>query len=165
MQHQNIFGNLRDCVFRKVSIDNKLQQIYEEHSDKSYVGIFSFDKPTLLIREVDLVKNILVKDSQYFIDHTVSVNEEFDPLMCNSLLLIKGQRWRLLRTNLTSVFTSGNIKMMFCLVDTCCKDPANCLDKATADGRSEAELSTTYFFEREMLFLFIQFTECKAYTG
>jgi cytochrome P450 len=118
-----------------VNIGELLQQIYEKHSDKPYVGIFSFDKPTLLIRDVELVKNILVKDFQYFIDRTVSVNEELDPLASRALLVIKGQRWRHLRTNLSPLFTSSKIKKMFYLMDTCGKELADCLDKATADGK------------------------------
>jgi len=54
-------GNLRELVFLKSGIGNYLQKIYEEHKDKPYVGIFSFDKPSLVIRDLDLVKKILVK--------------------------------------------------------------------------------------------------------
>jgi cytochrome P450 family 6 len=129
------FGNLKNCVFQKVNIGKRLQQIYDENSDKPYVGIFSFDKPSLLIRDLELVKNILVKDSQYFVDRIVSFNEKLDPLFSRSLFVIKGQRWRHLRTNLTPVFTSGKMKMMFYLVDTCGKELADCLDNATADGK------------------------------
>ena len=128
------FGHLKDCAFQKVHIGKHLQHIYEQHSDKPYVGIFSFDKPSLLIREVELVNNILVKDSQYFRDHIVSLNEELDPLAGKSLLTIKGERWRHFRTNITPVFTSGKMKMFY-LVDTCEKELADCLDKATADGK------------------------------
>ena len=84
-------GNLKDSVFQKVNIGTHLQKIYEELSDKPYVGIFSFDKPSLLIRDVELVKNILVKDSQSFIDHVMTVNEEIDPILVKGLFMLKGQ--------------------------------------------------------------------------
>jgi cytochrome P450 family 6 len=128
-------GNLKDCVFQKVHIGERLQQIYEQHSDKPFVGIFSFDKPSLLIRDLELVKNILVKDFNTFMDRTLSAEEKHDPLLANILPVIKGQRWRYLRTSLTPVFTSGKIKMMFNLVDRCGKELADCLHKATADGK------------------------------
>jgi hypothetical protein len=99
------------------------------------VGIFSFDKPSLLIRDPELVKNILVKDFQTFIDRIISFEKKFNPLFANSLPLLKGQLWRQLRTNLTPVFTSSKIKMMYFLVDTCGKELADCLEKATADGK------------------------------
>jgi len=127
-------GNFKECAFQKVSIGKHLQQIYEEHSDKPYVGIFSFDKPILLIRDLELVKNILVKDFKIFIDRSMSTDEKLDSLFSKLLFVVKGQRWRHLRTNLTPVFTSGKMKMMFYLVDTCGKELADCLDKASVYG-------------------------------
>jgi cytochrome P450 family 6 len=128
-------GNLKECAFQKLNIGKQLQQIYEEHSDKPYVGIFALDKPVLLIRDLELVKNILIKDFQNFIDHIAFIDEKLDPLFSKILFAIKGQRWRLWRTNLTSVYTSGKMKMMFYLVDTCGKQLADCLDKASVYGK------------------------------
>jgi hypothetical protein len=129
------FGNLKNCTFQKVNIGKHLQQIYEQHSDKPYVGIFSFDKPSLLIRDLELVKNILVKDSQSFIDHMMTVNVELDPVFGRGLFMLKGQIWRQVRTSLTPVFTSGKMKMMFHLVDICGKELADYLDNAIAEGK------------------------------
>jgi len=128
-------GNLKECAFQKATIGKRLQQIYEEHSDKPYVGIFSFDKPNLLIRDVELVKNILVKDFQYFTDRVTSADEKLDPLFSRALFLVKGQRWRNWRIKLNPVYTSGKMKMMFCLVDTCGKELADCLKKASVYGK------------------------------
>jgi len=127
-------GNFKECAFQKVNIGKHLQQIYEQHSDKPYVGIFSFDKPILFIRKVELVKNILVKDFQYFIDRVISFDEKLDTLFSRTLFVIKGQIWRNWRTNLTPVFTSGKMKKMFYLVDTCGKEMADCLEKASNNG-------------------------------
>jgi len=129
------FGNLKDCALQKETIGEQLQRIYNEHSDKPYVGIFSFDKPSLLVNDLELVKNILVKDFQNFMDRIFSVEEKFDPLFGNVLTILKGQLWRHLRTSLTPVFNPRKMKMMFYLVDTCGKELANCLEKATADGK------------------------------
>jgi len=85
----------------------------------------------LLIRDLELVKNILVKDFQYFIDHVISFDEKLDPLGCKGFFAMKGQLWRHWRINLTPAFTSGKMKMMFYLVDTCGKELADCLDKAS----------------------------------
>jgi len=128
------FGSLKECALQKTTIGEQLQRIYDEHSDKPYVGIFSFDKPSLLIRDLELVKNILVKDFQNFMDRIFLVEERFDPLFGKNLGMLKGQLWRYLRTNLTLVFTAHKIKMMFYLVDTCGKELADCLEKATAEG-------------------------------
>jgi cytochrome P450 len=88
-----------------------------------------------LIRDLELVKNILVKDFQNFMDRTFSFDEKSDPLFGRSIAALNGQLWRHLRTKLTPVFTSRKIKMMFYLVDTCGEELADCLEKATADGK------------------------------
>jgi len=72
-------------------------------------------------------------------DHTVSFDEKLDPLVGNSLPVLRGQHWRHLRTNLTTVFTSRKMKTMFYLVDTCGKELADCLEKPTADGKLPQE--------------------------
>jgi len=105
------FGNLKECVLLKTTIGEQLQRIYNEHSDKPYVGIFSFHKRTLLVRDVELVKNILVKDYHNFMDRIFSVEERFDPLFGNILTAFKGQLWRHLRTSLTPMFSSRKMKM------------------------------------------------------
>jgi hypothetical protein len=128
------FGNLKECLLQRVHIGKYLKKIYDEHNDKPYVGIFSLDKPSVLVRDPQLVKNILVKDFQNFMDHQISTDEKIDPLWASSVFVKKGQRWREIRTNFTPLFTTGKMKTMFCLVNVCGKDLAACLDKATAEG-------------------------------
>jgi len=120
---------------QKTTIGEQLQKIYNEQSDKPYVGIFSFDKHSLLIRDVELVKNILVRDFQTFMDRTLAFEDKFDPLFGNIMVALKGQLLYHFRTKLTSVFTSRKLKMMFYVVDTSGKEVAECLKKATADGK------------------------------
>jgi hypothetical protein len=133
------FGNLKECALLKTTIGEQLRGIYKEHIGKPYVGIFSFDKPSLLINDLELVKKILVKDFHNFVDRTFSTDERFDPIFGKNLAVLKGQLWRHLRRKLNPVFTSRKMKMMFCLVDFCGKELADCLDKAAADGKLHHE--------------------------
>jgi cytochrome P450 len=84
--------------------------MYNEHSDKPYVGFFSFDRPSLLIRDLELVKNILVKDFNAFMNHALSTDEKLEPLFANQLALLKGELWRHIRTNLNPAFSSVNFR-------------------------------------------------------
>jgi cytochrome P450 family 6 len=130
-----LLGNLKECVSLKFTIGEHLKNLYDEHSGKPYVGIFSFDQPSLLVRDPELVKNILVKDSKVFADRIMSVDEKLDPVFGNGLFVLKGQRWRQIRVNLTPVFTSVKMKNMFYLVEFCCKDLIDFLDRETAEGK------------------------------
>jgi len=81
------------------------------------------------------VKNILVKDFHNFMERTFSFEDKYDPVLGKNLCALRGQLWRHLRTSLTPVFTSRKMKMMFYLVDTCSKELAECLEKATSEGK------------------------------
>jgi cytochrome P450 family 6 len=130
-----LFGNLKECVSLKVTVGKHLKNLYDQHADKPYVGIFSFDQPSLLVRDPNLVKNILVKDANIFADRIITVNTNLDPMFGKALFTIKGQRWRQVRVNLTPVFTSGKMKNMFHLVVLCCKDLTDFLDIEVVGGK------------------------------
>jgi cytochrome P450 family 6 len=89
----------------------------------------------LLIRDPELVKNILVKDFHTFMNHALSTEEKLEPLFANILALLKCELWRHIRTNLNPAFTSVKLKKMFYLVDSCGKELADCLHRATADSK------------------------------
>jgi hypothetical protein len=130
-----LLGNLKECVLQRVTIGNYLKSFYDEYSDKPYVGILSFYKPGLVVRDLDLLKNILVRDSNIFADRNATINRNLDPLFAKSLGALKGHRWRQLRVNLSPVFASSKMKNMFYLVVLCCKDLNDFLDMETADGK------------------------------
>jgi hypothetical protein len=52
--------------------------MYVDFSDETYVGIFAFDQPGLVMRNLNLVKKILVKEQQSFIDRIITFNEVLD---------------------------------------------------------------------------------------
>jgi hypothetical protein len=128
-------GNFKELVFLKLGIGHYLQKIYEEHKDMSYVGILSFSQQSLVIRYLDLVKKIVVKDAYNFMDRVVSIDYTVEPVGGKTLFSMKGQRWRNITVNLTPVFTSGNMKKMFLLVDNCAKELVQYLDRVIPEGK------------------------------
>ncbi|KAJ8728418.1 hypothetical protein PYW08_016803 [Mythimna loreyi] len=72
--------------------------------------------PVLLIRDPDLIKSITVKDFDHFTDHREFFTEESDPLFAGSLFLMKGERWREMRTTLSPAFTGSKMKLMLPLI-------------------------------------------------
>jgi cytochrome P450 family 6 len=142
-------GSLNECVLLKTTIGEQFHRISNEHSDKPYVGIFSFDKSSLLICDLEMLRNILVKDCQTFMGRVISVQEKLDPIFGNILAILNGQLWFHLRTNLSHVITSCKMKIMFYLVDTCGKELADSLHRATADGKLSQD-KCSYILHCEM---------------
>lgn len=62
-----IFGNTwKTNFFEPLSIT--LKKIYLENKDKPVLGIWNQTRPVLLINDVNLIRNVLVKDFQNFHD-------------------------------------------------------------------------------------------------
>lgn len=81
-----------------------------------------FTSPLLLIRDIDLIKQITVKDFDHFIDRRAFANEEVDPIFAKNLLVLKGQKWRKMRSILSPTFTSSKMKQMFDFMSECGKN-------------------------------------------
>lgn len=55
-----------------------------------YTGIYQFVLPTLVIKDIELLKQITVKDFDHFTDHRSFLPEKTDPLWSNNLFALKG---------------------------------------------------------------------------
>lgn len=56
-------------------------------------------------------------------DHRdIILNEDIEPLFGKSLFMLKGQKWRDMRSTLSPAFTSSKMKQMFQLVVECAEE-------------------------------------------
>ncbi|KAF5271170.1 hypothetical protein FQR65_LT17685 [Abscondita terminalis] len=117
-----ILGNYALVAFKQISIFDQVREWYKQFSKERYFGIHQFFTPVLMVRDLELIKRITVKDYEYFIDHNNLMTEEIEPLMGKSLLNLKGQRWRDMRAALSPSFTSSKMKMMFSLMSDCAEE-------------------------------------------
>lgn len=98
------------------------------------VGFYSFDKPRLLLRDPELIKNLLIRDFNNFSNKMVSGNYK-DIIGSHTLFLLKNPFWKNLRYKLTPIFTSGNLKNMFGLMLEICDDLYGYLDNLKINGK------------------------------
>jgi hypothetical protein len=55
-----------------------------------FVGQYEFLNPMVMIKDIELLKKITVKDFEHFLDHRTTINDEIEPFFGRSLLLLKG---------------------------------------------------------------------------
>lgn len=105
------FGNARKIILRYQNLAETTKEFYDIAKSRGhkFVGIYFFSRKALLAVDPQLVRNILVKDFQYFHDRGLYVDEINDPLSAH-LFSLEGAKWRNLRAKLTPAYTSSKIK-------------------------------------------------------
>lgn len=105
------FGNLQSVANKQRSFGTAIYDIYQQ-TKEPFLGIYLFFRPAILVRDAELVKNILLRDFQHFHDRGVYCDPKNDPMSAH-LFALPGEAWKSLRTKLTPAFTSGKLKGMF----------------------------------------------------
>ncbi|KAF5271171.1 hypothetical protein FQR65_LT17686 [Abscondita terminalis] len=117
-----VFGNLASVAFKRISVFDQMRNWYNHFRNERYFGVHDLIIPVLILRDLELIKRITVKDFEYFTDHNNLVTEDIEPLMEKSLLILKGQRWRNMRATLSPSFTGNKMKLMFALMSECAEE-------------------------------------------
>ena len=115
-------GCLWKTVFQRLSFAESVEKSYNMDPESKYVGVFEFDSSLLVIRDLDLIKSITVKNFDHFLNHRMAFDPDVEPLFSKNLFSLCDERWREMRNMLTPAFTSSKMKSMFVLTRNCAKE-------------------------------------------
>lgn len=138
-----LFGNFKDCIILKKSPGEMMREIYNcADPEDPYIGFYIFHKPILLLRDHDLIKQIMIKDFDVFPNRRFGSGIERDAMNLNSILSMKQPRWRYVKNKLTPVLTGQKLKNMIPLMMECGKFMLSFIEQLPTDetGRSEWEV-------------------------
>lgn len=114
-----IFGNFGATFLMRRSYTKMLQFFYDRYRNEKYVGIFQARRPTLMIIDINLIKNIFSKEFPNFSDRvSVATDTKREPLLRN-LANMSGSDWKAMRQIVTPSFSSAKMKAMFPLIADC----------------------------------------------
>ncbi|XP_023247965.1 probable cytochrome P450 6a13 [Copidosoma floridanum] len=127
------FGTFKDVLLRKVHFADYLKSIYDAYPDEPLVGLFMGRSKILLIKDLEIIKDVMIKSFPIFADRGVKVYNDVDP-MTQNLLFLEPKRWKPLRKRLTPTFTSGRLREMFYLILECADRFEKYLEKLVIKG-------------------------------
>ncbi|XP_043475349.1 cytochrome P450 6k1-like [Leptopilina heterotoma] len=107
-----IFGNFVKCFFMKISPGHWFKEFYEKSKNLPYMGVYILNQPGLMLRDPNIIKQILLKDFNNFADKFMESGKN-DHLGNANLFIVKNPEWKILRTKISPVFTSGKLRQMF----------------------------------------------------
>ncbi|KAK5970556.1 Unspecific monooxygenase [Trichostrongylus colubriformis] len=104
----------------------------------STYGMFLMSSPELVSTDLDILRQVLVKDFHCFTDRTNLLN--VDPsdqtsLLATSLVSLKGPHWYRVRSQVAPAFSTGKIKLMVPVFNECSKICTSIIEEFAVDGR------------------------------
>ncbi|KAK0078337.1 hypothetical protein PV326_009434, partial [Microctonus aethiopoides] len=112
-----IFGNFKDAILFRSPPGWHLGELYREAKlNLPYVGFYIFHKPCILLRDPEIIKQILIKDFENFSDRHFAGSTQKDSIGMKNLFGLRNPAWKYLRTKITPTLTRGKLKQMFPLM-------------------------------------------------
>ncbi|EDW54394.1 probable cytochrome P450 6a14 [Drosophila sechellia] len=122
---------------QSVHLSELLQETYDAFRGSAKVaGTYVFLRPLAVVLDLDLVKAVLIRDFNKFVDRR---SFHGDTLTAN-LFNLQGEEWRALRTKLSPTFTSGKMKYMFGTVSSVAKQLGGTFDELVGSQGAVLEL-------------------------
>ncbi|XP_071443296.1 uncharacterized protein [Hetaerina americana] len=113
------FGHTTRLLLGRTSFADAFHELYKYAGDKAFVGYFHGSQPSIMLRDPEIIKHVLIKDFHVFVNRNFGLDEEVDPLNAKGLFNLRGHRWKEMRARLSPTFTSGRMKAMFPLMLAC----------------------------------------------
>ncbi|XP_014476506.1 PREDICTED: cytochrome P450 9e2-like [Dinoponera quadriceps] len=111
-----LVGNLGPWFLGLQSVADLMKKLYDKNHEAKYIGFYDMTRPVVMLRDIELIKSIALKNFELFPDHSVFVREDQDPFFSRNLFSLQGDRWREVRAILSPAFTSSKMKSMFKLM-------------------------------------------------
>lgn len=103
----------------RASFSTFLDELYTDYSNHKMVGHYSLGRPGLVLNDLDLIKQVLIKDFDHFTDRRtfdMDETEYLNKIALSMLVNLKGDRWKMARSKISPAFTSGKLKQMMPLI-------------------------------------------------
>ena len=110
------------------------------HADRDYC---------LVVNDLDIAKRMLIKDFNHFVDRTdfglkFDEKEETDMIFQNMFIMQKGDPWKIHRSIMSPVFTTGKLKLMYPLLVKTSQQLGKFIEQNSQEGR-EIDSKETFF--------------------
>ncbi|XP_014211424.1 cytochrome P450 9e2-like [Copidosoma floridanum] len=100
-------------------INCTVKDLYNMNKEAKYVVSYTFFSHKIVVRDLDLIKSVLVKNFDHFAHRRTFVKEAIDPLTGKNLAFLNGDKWRDVRSLLSPAFTSSKMRTMHVLMSQC----------------------------------------------
>ncbi|RZC34666.1 cytochrome P450 6a14 [Asbolus verrucosus] len=129
------FGDTKQLMLGQCTFGEQFEQFYKQFKAKGlkHGGVYMGPKPFYVPIDTEIIKHIMQKDFQHFVNHGSFMDENNDPLS-GHLFNLEDAKWKNMRIKLTPTFTSGKMKMMFQTLADCTVGLKAIMDKSALNN-------------------------------
>ncbi|XP_055381432.1 uncharacterized protein LOC129612015 [Condylostylus longicornis] len=142
------FNNFSGMYFGNESMFDSLRRIHMNFKNEKVYGIFGIGGPGIVLSDSEMIKQVMIKDFEYFMNRREILTEQDDPLAGNSVFSMRNEKWRDMRSTLTPAFTGNKMRIMFDLIRECCEEATKYLKNELKDKPDGIELDLKDYFTR-----------------
>ncbi|XP_026678357.1 cytochrome P450 9e2-like, partial [Diaphorina citri] len=142
-----LFGNLKERMLFRQSFHEYQRDAYFKFEGHPYAGLYEGRRPSLMLRDPELIKHVMVRDFEHFVDRP-TFRLRSPAYTRNMLINLKGNEWKQVRQIMTPAFTSGKLKQMHSLVEQCGKQMEEYFDSNITEGNPKLEIELKDFLGR-----------------
>ncbi|KAB0801349.1 hypothetical protein PPYR_05703 [Photinus pyralis] len=135
-----LFGNLGDSLTSKRSVGQIYTDIYRDFPDVLYVGFYRGRQPGLVLRDPQLIRDVMNKDFNSFHDNDLIISEEVDPLGGRNTFSLKGEKWKTAKSLITPCFTAKKMREMHVFLQKAANRMVRYLDDDVLKGGGSLEV-------------------------
>lgn len=140
-----LLGSHYKVLFFKQHLQTSFDELYKAFPNENFIGYYEIGgKPKYLIRDPELIKQIAIKDFDHFVDHSITIDHNIEPMFGRSLFMMRGQRWRMMRATVSPAFTSSKMRLMCSLVNECAEQFCEELKKELGTVAKEYDLTKLF---------------------
>nr|QZP43556.1 cytochrome P450 monooxygenase CYP321F12 [Ephestia elutella] len=114
-ENNKVLGPYWDFLTGDRALFQLFYDIYQKYPNAPAVGIGSLVTPSLYVTDPKNVHAVMQTDFASFSDRGFVKNE--GDLLADNILFIHGKRWKLMRQNMTPLFTAAKLKNMYYIID------------------------------------------------
>lgn len=93
-----------------------------------------------MLRDLDLIKDVLIKDYSSFQSNDMDFNTDVDVIMASNPFVLNGEKWKEARQALSPLFTLNRCKLLFPLMQPAIDRMKAYVDKNGADRVHDAKV-------------------------
>uniref|UniRef100_A0A6B2E7K6 Putative cytochrome n=1 Tax=Phlebotomus kandelakii TaxID=1109342 RepID=A0A6B2E7K6_9DIPT len=108
-----IVGNMGEMIIQKKHYGVVYEEIYRSYPTAKYVGIYKMGTPAVLVRDLDVVRDVLVANFAHFHDNDFEIDTTLDPLLASNPFTARGAEWKKIRNQVSPIFTTAKVRACF----------------------------------------------------